>query len=67
MTKAAQLREQSDEELKLLLKEKSTSIYHIRNKLALNDKEAKPSEVRKERKDVARIKTIQRERQIKGV
>jgi large subunit ribosomal protein L29 len=66
MTKATELREKSNEELNSLLNEKLSNIYHIRNKIAINDKEAKPSQVRAERKDVARIKTIQRQRQIKG-
>lgn len=64
--KAAEIEKLSDEELNSLLNEKRVSIYHIRNKLAINDKEAKPSQLRGERKDIARIKTIQRQRQIKG-
>ena len=63
MTKAKELRQQSDEELNTLSKEKRSKIYQLRNALANKDKEVKPHAIRQERKDVARIHTILRERQ----
>ena len=63
MTKAQELRKQSDEELKSLLQDKRTNIFKLRNALARKDKEVKPHLMRNDRKDVARISTILRERQ----
>ena len=63
MTKAKELRQQSDEELNTLFKEKRSKIYQFRNALANKDKDVKPHSIRQERKDVARIHTILRERQ----
>jgi len=63
MTKeAAKLREQSSEELVALLRESTAEIFQYRNALANNDKDVTPDFIRKRKKQVARIKTIQSER-----
>lgn len=66
MTKAKELRQQSDGELKALRQEKRTNIFQHKNAIARKDKEVKPHLKREERKDVARINTILRERQTEG-
>lgn len=66
MTKAAELRAQSDAELVALENDNRKEIFQMRNAIALRSKEANPQDVRKKRKDIARVKTILRERQIKG-
>ena len=66
MTKAKELRQQSDEELNTLSEGKRSKIYQLRNALANKDKEVQPHAIRQERKDVARIATILRERQTEG-
>jgi large subunit ribosomal protein L29 len=53
----------SDEHLALTLKETIKNLVHLRFQSATERLET-PSEIRKARKDVARIKTIQREREL---
>ncbi|HCK41030.1 MAG: 50S ribosomal protein L29 [Pirellulales bacterium] len=62
MTKASELREMSDEQLQLTLKEATDNLFrfHIQ---AQTDRLDAPSELRKHRRLVARVKTIQSERQ----
>lgn len=62
MTKATELREMSDEQLELTLKEAKENLFrfHIQ---AQTDRLDAPSELRKHRRLVARVKTIQTERQ----
>ncbi len=62
MTKAKELREMSDEQLELTLKEAKENLFrfHIQ---AQTDRLDAPSELRKYRRLVARVKTIQTERQ----
>ncbi len=61
MTKATELRDMSDEQLELTLKEAKENLFrfHIQ---AQTDRLDAPSELRKHRRLVARVKTIQTER-----
>ena len=61
--KAAELREMSDEQLELTLKETAESLFRLRIQSQTERLDA-PSELRRHRKLVARIHTIQRERAI---
>ena len=61
--KNAELRQMTDEQLDLTLKEVIKNLFHLRFQSATERLET-PSEMLKARKDVARIKTMQRERQI---
>jgi large subunit ribosomal protein L29 len=62
MTIASELRDMSDEQLELTLKEAKENLFrfHIQ---AQTDRLDAPSELRKHRRSVARVKTIQTERQ----
>jgi len=62
MTKAKELRDMSDEQLELTLKEAKENLFrfHIQ---AQTDRLDAPSELRKHRRLVARVQTIQTERQ----
>jgi len=60
--KPADLRAMSDEQLGLTLKETIKHLFQLRCQSA-TDRLETPSEIRKARKDVARIKTIQTQRQ----
>jgi len=61
MTKASELREMSDEQLALSLKETTDNLFHLRLQ-AQTERLNAPSELRKHRRVVARIHTIQNER-----
>jgi large subunit ribosomal protein L29 len=63
--KATEFRAMSDEQLELTLKETVKNLFHLRFQSATERLET-PSEIRKARKDVARIKTIQRQRQLEA-
>jgi large subunit ribosomal protein L29 len=63
MTKAAELREMSDEQLALNLKDTTSNLFHLRLQAQTERLDA-PSELRKQRRLIARIKTVQRERKI---
>ncbi|HEX7378113.1 MAG TPA: 50S ribosomal protein L29 [Pirellulales bacterium] len=65
MTKASELREMSDEQLQLTLSETAENLFRLRIRSQTERLDA-PSEVRKQRRMVARIKTIQTERSRKG-
>ena len=52
----------SDEQLDLTLKETVKNLFHLRFQSA-TDRLETPSEIRKAKREIARIKTIQRERQ----
>jgi large subunit ribosomal protein L29 len=54
------MRAMSDEHLGLTLKETIKNLFHLRFQSATERLET-PSEIRKAKKDVARIKTVQRE------
>ena len=59
--KSAELRGMGPEQLELTLKEVVKNLFHLRFQSATERLET-PSEIRKAKRDVARIKTIQRER-----
>ena len=54
----------SDEQLELTLKDTIKNLFHLRFQSATERLET-PSEIRKAKQDVARIKTIQRERELR--
>jgi len=62
MTKASELREMSDEQLAVTLRETTEGLFRLRLQSQTERLDA-PSELRKHRQLVARIKTIQRERE----
>jgi large subunit ribosomal protein L29 len=61
MAKASDLREMSDEQLALTLKETTGNLFHLRLQAQTERLDA-PSELRKQRRVIARIKTIQNQR-----
>ena len=61
--KADEYRQMSDEQLDLSLKEVVKNLFHLRFQSA-TDRLETPSEVTKAKREVARIKTIIRERQL---
>lgn len=61
--KPAEYRGMADEQLELSLREVVKNLFHLRFQSATERLET-PSEVRKARREVARIRTIQRERQL---
>lgn len=65
MTKAAELREMSDEQLHLTLKETAENLFRLRIK-AQTERLDTPSELRKHRRLIARVKTILTQRAAKG-
>ena len=65
MTKAAELREMSDEQLGVMLAEETESFFRLRLQAQTERLDA-PSELRKGRRLIARIKTIQTERGAKS-
>jgi large subunit ribosomal protein L29 len=63
MSKPAELREQSDEQLELLIKETQSNLFRLRLQSETERLEA-PSEIIKAKREIARIKTILRLREI---
>jgi len=61
MTKATELREMSDEQLGLTLKETVENLFRMRIQAQTERLDA-PSELRKTRRLIARVKTIQTQR-----
>jgi large subunit ribosomal protein L29 len=61
MTKAAELREMSDEQLALTLKEAAENLFRLRLQSQTERLDA-PSELRRHRRLIARLKTILRQR-----
>jgi len=61
MNKASELREMSDEQLHLTLKETAENLFRLRIKAETERLDA-PSELRKHRRLIARVKTIQNAR-----
>jgi large subunit ribosomal protein L29 len=61
--KSAEYRGMSEEQLELTLKDLLKNLFHLRFQSATERLET-PSELLKARREVARIKTIQRERQL---
>lgn len=64
MSKPAELREQTDEQLELTLREVQTNLFRLRLQSETERLEA-PSEIVKAKREIARIKTILRELEIK--
>jgi large subunit ribosomal protein L29 len=62
MTKASEFREMSDEQLRLTLKETTENLFRLRIKAQTERLDA-PSELRKHRRLIARVKTIMTERE----
>lgn len=65
MTKASELREMSSEQLLLALREGRENLFRLRFQAETERLDA-PSELRKNRREIARIKTILRERELAG-
>jgi len=61
--KVDQIRQLSDEEIQAKLKEFKEELFNLRFQLATGQLD-NPMRLRAVRKDIARVKTIQRERQI---
>ena len=64
MTKASELREMSDEQLALTLKDAAEHLFRLRLQAQTERLDA-PSELRKQRRLIARVRTIQTQRAIK--
>jgi len=65
MSKPADLRDQTDEQLELLLKDVQNNLFRLRLQSETERLEA-PSEIIKAKREIARIKTILRLRQIES-
>lgn len=63
MSKPAELREQSEDQLEMTLKEVQQNLFRLRLQSETERLEA-PSEILKAKREIARIKTIVREREI---
>ena len=63
MSKAAELRDQTDEQLELTLKDVQNNLFRLRLQSETERLEA-PSEIIKAKREIARIKTILRLREI---
>lgn len=66
MSKASKLREMSDEQLEHELKETQKSLFQVRFQSA-TERNDTPSNIKKLRRQIARAKTIMREREIAKV
>jgi len=64
--KPAEYRGMTDDQLGVTLRDLTKNLFHLRFQSA-TDRLETPSEIRKVKRDVARIKTIQREREIRAV
>jgi large subunit ribosomal protein L29 len=61
--KTKEIREKSDEAIKVDLSERRKHLFDLRSQ-GVTEKLEDPTQLRKTRKDIARIKTIQRQRKI---
>jgi large subunit ribosomal protein L29 len=61
--KAAELRNMSDDDLAGALRDSQKTLFDLRFQSA-TDRLETPSEIRKARRDIARIKTVQRQREL---
>ena len=61
--KASEFRGMSDEQLNLTLRDLEKHLFQLRFQSS-TDRLETPSELRKARRDIARIKTVQRQRQL---
>lgn len=64
MAKAKELRERSTQELEAQVLDLRKEIFGIRNSVSSKKEDAKPQQIQVKRKDVARILTVLRERQL---
>jgi large subunit ribosomal protein L29 len=62
-TKTSDYRGMSGEQLELTMRELEKNLFHLRFQAATDRLEA-PSEIRKTKREIARVLTIQREREI---
>jgi large subunit ribosomal protein L29 len=65
MSKASELREMSEEQLQLTLKETTENLFRLRIKAQTERLDA-PSELRKHRRLIARVKTVLTQREKAG-
>ncbi len=63
MTKATELREMNDEQLSFALQETQKELFQLRFQAATERLDA-PSNIKRLRREIARIQTIQRERDL---
>ena len=61
--KASELHGQSDDQLALVLKDTEKHLFQLRFQSA-TDRLETPSEIRKSKRDIARIKTVLRQREL---
>lgn len=61
--KSKEIRDMSDEQLKIILNETKESLFHLRLQSRMEKLDA-PSELKKNKKQIARILTIMREREL---
>jgi large subunit ribosomal protein L29 len=61
--KPSEYRGMSDEQLQLSLRDELKNLFHLRFQSATERLET-PSEIRKSKREIARVKTIQREREL---
>jgi large subunit ribosomal protein L29 len=64
MTKAKDMREQSNQELENQLQDLRKEIFTLKNGVASKREDVKPAQIQVKKKDVARILTVLRERQL---
>ena len=65
MAKITELRDMSDEQLRLLLKDTTDHLFHLRIQSQTNKLDT-PTELKKNRLLIARIQTVQRQRELKA-
>lgn len=65
MSKASQIREMNDEQLRFALKEARTELFRLRFQAATEKLDA-PSNLKKLRREIARLLTIQRQRELES-
>lgn len=63
MSKAKELREMSSEQLEFSIKETRDKLFHLRMQAATEKLDA-PSNLRKQRRQIARMQTVLREREL---
>ena len=59
------MREMSEEQLELALREEVKNLFHLRVQSATERLET-PSQIQKAKREIARMKTVQRERQLRA-
>ena len=64
MTKAQDMRSQSDAELQAQVIDLRKKIFWLRNAVSSKKEDVKPYQIQSKRKDVARILTVLREREL---